>query len=104
MTAQAYVVDLAWLRSTPWRERLAATFDPQWLRRELRAIVAVTVRHHQASTASATLLVGWLASRLGWKIGPLAADGDALAGGARGGKYEVTLRPRGRPRAAGSGA
>src|SRR3954447_13356586 len=27
----AYVVDLAWLRSTPWRERIAATFDPpQW--------------------------------------------------------------------------
>ena len=23
----AYVVDLAWLRTTPWRERLAATFD-----------------------------------------------------------------------------
>ena len=26
-----YVVDLAWLRSTPWRERVASTFDPgQW--------------------------------------------------------------------------
>ena len=25
---RAYVVDLAWLRSTPWRERVAATFDP----------------------------------------------------------------------------
>ena len=24
----AYVVDLAWLRTTPWRERLAASFDP----------------------------------------------------------------------------
>src|SRR6476469_9586746 len=24
----AYLVDLAWLRSTPWRERIAATFDP----------------------------------------------------------------------------
>jgi glucose-6-phosphate dehydrogenase assembly protein OpcA len=24
----AYIVDLAWLRTTPWRERLAATFDP----------------------------------------------------------------------------
>ena len=26
---QAYVVDLAWLRSTPWRERVAAIFDPR---------------------------------------------------------------------------
>ena len=32
---QVYVVDLAWLRSTPWRERVAATFDPDHLRGEL---------------------------------------------------------------------
>ncbi len=25
LSEQAYVVDLAWLRSTPWRERVAAT-------------------------------------------------------------------------------
>ena len=92
LSAQAYVVDLAWLRSTPWRERLAATFDPPWLRRELRSLAAVTARHHQASTASAALLVGWLASRLGWELGPLAADGDALAGSARAGDQDVALR------------
>ena len=28
----AYVVDLAWLRSTPWRERVAASFDPPAMR------------------------------------------------------------------------
>ena len=28
LTHQAYVVDLAWLRSTPWRERVAATVRP----------------------------------------------------------------------------
>ena len=28
LSQKAYVVDLAWLRSTPWRERVAATFDP----------------------------------------------------------------------------
>ncbi len=28
LTERAYVVDLAWLRSVPWRERLASTFDP----------------------------------------------------------------------------
>ena len=36
LSEQAYVVDLAWLRSTPWRERIAATFDPPRLRPELR--------------------------------------------------------------------
>jgi len=70
----------------------AATFDPPWLRRELRSLAAVTARHHQASTASAALLVGWLASRLGWELGPLAADGDALAGSARAGDQDVALR------------
>ena len=28
LSERAYVVDLAWLRSTPWRERVAASFDP----------------------------------------------------------------------------
>ena len=32
LAAHAYIVDLAWLRSTPWRERIAATFDPPYLR------------------------------------------------------------------------
>jgi len=92
LVAQAYVVDLAWLRSTPWRERLAATFDPAWLRHELRSIATVTVRHHPASTASAALLAGWLGSRLDWEIGPLAVDGDALTGNARAGDRDVALR------------
>jgi glucose-6-phosphate dehydrogenase assembly protein OpcA len=92
LSGEAYVVDLAWLRSTPWRERVAAAFDPVWLRRELSAISGVTVRHHPASTAAATLLVGWLASRLGWQTGSLAADGNALVGSTRGGGQEVTVR------------
>jgi glucose-6-phosphate dehydrogenase assembly protein OpcA len=91
LSAQAYVVDLAWLRSTPWRERVAATFDPPWLRRELRKIAAVTVRHHPASTVAALLLLGWLASRLEWQTCSLAADGDALVG-CCGAEQDVTLR------------
>jgi glucose-6-phosphate dehydrogenase assembly protein OpcA len=92
LSKHAYVVDLAWLRSTPWRERVAASFDPVWLRRELDAISAVTVRHHPASTSAATLLVGWLASRLGWRAGTLAADGDALVGATHGADHDVALR------------
>jgi glucose-6-phosphate dehydrogenase assembly protein OpcA len=66
-----YVVDLAWLRSTPWRERVAAAFDAPQRRPELRAISGVTVRHREDSLASALLYVGWLASRLDWKPGAL---------------------------------
>ena len=32
LSEDAYVVDLAWLRARPWRERVAATFDPPRLR------------------------------------------------------------------------
>ena len=93
----AYVVDLAWLRSTPWRERLAASFDRPVRRRELRTISGVSVRHHPASTAAALLLVGWLASRLEWRTGPLLAHGDALAGKAASSRQDVALRLQSAP-------
>jgi Glucose-6-phosphate dehydrogenase subunit C-terminal domain/Glucose-6-phosphate dehydrogenase subunit N-terminal domain len=92
LTEQAYVVDLAWLRSTPWRERVAATFDPPSMRVELDRLASVTVRHHPESTVAAMLLVGWLASRLGWRVGTLIAHGDELAGKARARRQAVTVR------------
>ncbi len=92
LSEQAYVVDLAWLRSTPWRERLAASFDPPWLRRELRTITGVTVRHHPASTVAAMLFVGWLASRLDWTISPLVSSGTVLHGKAHASRQDLTLR------------
>ncbi len=83
LSGRAYVVDLAWLRSTPWRERLAAAFDPPRLRPELPAIESVAIRHHPASTVAAMLFVGWLASRLDWDTSPLAPRQGALVGRAR---------------------
>ena len=80
MTEHAYVVDLAWLRSTPWRERVAALFDPPAMRRELDALSTVTVRHHAASTVAAALLLGWLGSRLQWETQPLVARRRTAAG------------------------
>ncbi len=92
LSDRAYVVDLARLRSTPWRERVAAIFDPAPLRSELRTIASVTVRHHPASTVAAMLLVGWLASRLQWRPGPLVAHGDALVGKAAASRQDIELR------------
>jgi glucose-6-phosphate dehydrogenase assembly protein OpcA len=92
LSEQAYVVDLAWLRSTPWRERLAASFDPLPLRGELRTISSVTIRHHPASTVAAMLLAGWLASRLEWQAAPLASHQDALVGKAHSSRQDVELR------------
>ena len=72
LSDDTYVVDLAWLRSTPWRERIAAAFDSPRRRPELRAIAGVTVRHREDSLASALLFCGWLSSRLGWEPGALS--------------------------------
>jgi glucose-6-phosphate dehydrogenase assembly protein OpcA len=63
---EVYVVDLAWLRTTPWRERLAASFDLPSRRAAVRELEQVGVRHQTSSGASAALLVGWMASRLQW--------------------------------------
>jgi glucose-6-phosphate dehydrogenase assembly protein OpcA len=84
------VVDLAWLRSTPWRERIATMFDPPSQRRRLHEITSVTVRHHPVSGAAALLICGWLGSRLGWPAKPLQRDGRGHAEG-RMGKVAVTL-------------
>jgi glucose-6-phosphate dehydrogenase assembly protein OpcA len=91
LSEDAYVVDLAWLRSTPWRERVAATFDPPSWRGELLRIDSVTVRHHPASRAAAVLFVGWLASRLGWGSGTLVAVDGTARGRAHGARDDVTL-------------
>ena len=47
--SSAYVVDLAWLRTTPWRERLAASFDLPERRPALRACSTASPIRHQPS-------------------------------------------------------
>jgi glucose-6-phosphate dehydrogenase assembly protein OpcA len=92
LSQHAYVVDLAWLRSTPWRERVAAAFDPPQLRSSLGNVTAVTVRHRDDSLAAAMLFCGWLSSRLGWKPGPLSRSDRVLTGHARGRRQEVRIQ------------
>jgi glucose-6-phosphate dehydrogenase assembly protein OpcA len=91
LSERAYVVDLSWLRSTPWRERVAAAFDPPALRAALRGVSAVTVRHREESLAAALLFCGWLSSRLGWKPSSLSRSGAGLAGHARAPRQEVRV-------------
>ncbi|MEA2354821.1 MAG: hypothetical protein QOD61_950 [Solirubrobacteraceae bacterium] len=89
------VVDLAWIRSAPWRERVAAAFDRPARRERLREIADFEVRHHYASGAGALLLCGWLASRLGWEPRPLDVPGDGTATGwvrAPGGRVSIRLQ------------
>jgi glucose-6-phosphate dehydrogenase assembly protein OpcA len=96
MRDEAYVVDLAWLRTTPWRERLAASFHLGARRGHLEQLLSVEIRHREGSAASALLLAGWLASRLGWERAPLSVGRSEidLEGAQRrpGGQVAVTLR------------
>ena len=92
LSQNAYVVDLAWLRSTPWRERIAAAFDPPVERARLGSIASVTVRHREDSLASGLLFCGWLSSRLGWRPDSLVQRGDAFSGHARGRRQDVLIK------------
>ena len=87
-----YVVDLAWLRPTPWRERIAATFDPLRWRSALKEITSVTVSHHPDSTVSGALLLGWLSSRLGWNPAKMEPEDNGIVARARTQGRKVKLR------------
>ena len=96
LCSDVYVVDLAWLRTTPWRERLAASFDLGSRRDFLQRVAELEIRHQESSTASGLLLAGWLASRLGWERAPVRSRerGDLVGTvGRDGGSVTLRLRP-----------
>lgn len=74
-----HVVDLAWLRTIAWRERLAGSFNEPARAGLLEGLRRVYVRHDHGSIVSALLLTGWLASRLGW----LPSSLEPAPGGSR---------------------
>jgi glucose-6-phosphate dehydrogenase assembly protein OpcA len=97
LASDAYVVDLAWLRSTPWRERIAATFDPPIWRHALREISGVTIRAREDSLVPGLLLLGWLSCRLGWKPGELISRDGTWHGKAHGRRQDVNVRVESAP-------
>lgn len=66
--------DLSWRRLEPWRRLLAEFFDDPADRVFLNHIEAISLTYERASAqtpgtfAEPLLLLGWLASRLGWSI------------------------------------
>ena len=93
LCSDVYIVDLAWLRTTPWRERLAASFSLESRLAMLWRMDALEVCHQESSTASGLLLTGWLASRLGWEHSPLSpGERGQLEGVATRDSGEVQLR------------
>ena len=102
------VSDLNWSRLNHWRELVAQFFDTPPARQHLDRLKSVNVevapvRGSEPGFIEGLLLVGWLASRLGWTLekgGKRARDG-ALAFDLRSavGSVHVELKPvPGRPR------
>ena len=66
------ISDMAWTRLAPWQEMIARFFDPAESRQLASKVTKITVK--QASDAGdrlgtePALLLGWLATRLDWKV------------------------------------
>ncbi len=65
--AQSGITDLAWRRLEPWRLLISQSLAPSANPGALDSITQVTVEYGRAAGAAAWMLVGWLASRLGWR-------------------------------------
>ena len=90
----AYVVDLAWLRSTPWRERVAAAFNPPPLRRGLRRDLGGhrAPPRRLAGGRAAVLRLAVLAAGLAARARSPPAAAQRRTAHARARRGEVTLR------------
>lgn len=81
--------DLNWSRIRHWREAIAQCFDSPMQREFLPQISQVTIETGQNSAAG-WLLVGWLASRLGWQSQHVA-ENQARFKNPDGGTIEVDI-------------
>ncbi|HUQ42277.1 MAG TPA: glucose-6-phosphate dehydrogenase assembly protein OpcA [Candidatus Limnocylindrales bacterium] len=99
------ITDLNWTRLTPWRELVAAFFDVDAWRPCLDNIVGVRVGFsvdadgRDIHPSQALLLIGWLASRLGWQaieeLAPSEAGGHLFRmASANDQPIVVRVRPR----------
>jgi glucose-6-phosphate dehydrogenase assembly protein OpcA len=79
------VYDIGWMRLELWRTLFAGLFDDPAMTPLVRSIrrvrIAVARPGSTVRISRATLFLGWLASRLGWRVErPLEPDGDGFRG------------------------
>ena len=98
------VSDLNWTRMMPWRGLIAQCFDPAETIAYLEQLTEVQVEYEEesprwsAQRAQALLLIGWLASRLGWEpqtpIGTWVGEGSSISFRSRRGNVGVRCLQR----------
>ena len=71
------VRDLSWSCLAPWREVVADAFDAAGVTRTLQDVseVAIEIGKDTPAGPGASLLAGWIASRLGWGV-PRGTNGE----------------------------
>jgi glucose-6-phosphate dehydrogenase assembly protein OpcA len=83
------LVDIAWLRTGFLRSMLASLFDPPTGAEPLGRVGRLRITATPSGLTGARLYAGWLATRLGWKLPPLASltrENPALSGTAADGQ------------------
>lgn len=69
--------DIQWVGLSPWRSLVAEMFSAEERARELDKISKVEILHTPDGESWALLLLGWLASALGWEV----EESNAVDGG-----------------------
>lgn len=90
--------DLSWGRLEPWREEIAALFDPPEATPCLQDLAWVEIAHRPdggAPPPQPLLLAGWLASRLDWSRSPLEAGEGGWRARLAAGRVDLRLVPSG---------
>ena len=72
------IADLNWRRLAPWQELTAEAFDAPERLQSLLEVDRVTLHHEKGNRTQALLYLGWLASRLNWKVQSRVAEGGDL--------------------------
>jgi len=85
--------DLQWVGLSPWRSLLADTFGAPERVGDLEKIESAEVLYAPGGENRALLLVGWLASTLGWKPERADRDGQNIEFSGPSGELSVVLSP-----------
>jgi glucose-6-phosphate dehydrogenase assembly protein OpcA len=97
LDADTTVSDLAWARLTVWRDLVAQFFDAPAMRRHLSEVERVQLSVPEVDgrfdRSQALLLLGWVASQLGWR---LSADRPPRFARPDGGEVSVEIARVGR--------
>ncbi len=75
------IADFQWARLEPWRESIAQFFSPTARRPFLDGITEVGIDYAgvgRGNRVAAALLMGWIASALGWKLQNAASGGGGV--------------------------